>query len=426
MSEPDVRTLDPIGQSRVGQKTVRSDKSLSAGTATALPCTVNIHLFGLRVFYRPPGKAGLSRRNNYCPALGPERESSNKKEEIMPYEFAPMEGITGFRFRNIHHRMFPGIDKYYMPFMSPHTGGSLKNKEKSDIAPENNEGLPAVPQILTNQAESFIITARMLKDLGYSEVNLNLGCPSPTVVTKKKGAGFLGAPEELDHFLEEIFAALSGEIDISIKTRLGVSDEAEADRLFEIYGKYPLSELIVHARLQTDFYRRPVHEEVFQRIAEPYLSSGENDMADPGKRTCLTYNGSLYTAEACRSFLSRHPRVTSLMLGRGLLRDPALVRTLKGGPALTLSELRDYHDALYESYRSYFQGPAHLLGHMKELWTYFETVLTPCPRLIKEIRKSRTYEAYEGAVSRIFTESEILNEGNAEPASLTPEGGRFA
>ena len=136
----------------------------------------------------------------------------------MQYYFAPMEGITGYIYRNVHHRFFPGIDKYFSPFLSPGTKKTMTPKELRDILPENNQSYTLIPQILTNRSEDFLRLCRDLKEYGYKEVNLNLGCPSGTVVSKKKGAGFLEYPNELDRFLGEIFGET--DLEISIKTRM--------------------------------------------------------------------------------------------------------------------------------------------------------------------------------------------------------------
>ena len=111
--------------------------------------------------------------------------------------FAPMEGITTYLYRNLHYKYYGGVDIYFTPFLSPGPNQGMSVKEMRDILPENNGDTPVVPQILTNQAEDFLDGAAKLSDYGYREVNLNLGCPSGTVVSKKKGSGLLSAPEEL-------------------------------------------------------------------------------------------------------------------------------------------------------------------------------------------------------------------------------------
>lgn len=112
----------------------------------------------------------------------------------------------------------------------------MNYKEIKDILPEHNEGMHVVPQILTNRAEDFLAIAKELGNYGYESVNLNLGCPSGTVVAKHRGAGFLAVPEELDHFLEEIFAECP--LRISVKTRVGVNDAGEWEHLLSIYENF--------------------------------------------------------------------------------------------------------------------------------------------------------------------------------------------
>lgn len=179
----------------------------------------------------------------------------------MNYYFAPMEGITGAVFRRTHHEFFPGIDKYFMPFITPTTQEKLTPRQKRDVLPEYNEGVPAVPQLLTRTAADFIWAANTLASLGYAEVNLNLGCPSGTVTAKGKGAGFLAHPDELDRFLDAVFSACT--VPISIKTRLGVHDPAEFEALLEIYSRYPVAELTIHPRVRQDFYKGRVREDAF-------------------------------------------------------------------------------------------------------------------------------------------------------------------
>ena len=122
----------------------------------------------------------------------------------MKYYMAPMEGLTGYIYRNAYQKYFHDIDRYFTPFI---TNKKLDFKVKKDIDPEHNQGMEVVPQILTNQPDDFISIVKQLKQYGYDEVNLNLGCPSGTVVAKNRGAGFLAVPDQLDSFLDKIFNA---------------------------------------------------------------------------------------------------------------------------------------------------------------------------------------------------------------------------
>ena len=192
----------------------------------------------------------------------------------MNYYFAPMEGITGAVFRRTHHEFVPGIDKYFMPFITPTTQEKLTPRQKRDVLPEYNEGAPAMPQLLTLTAADFIWAANTLASLGYAEVNLNLGCPSGTLTAKGKGAGFLAHPDELDSFLDAVFSACT--VPISVKTRLGVHDPAEFEALLEIYSRYPVAELTIHPRVRQDFYKGRVREDAFAAALEKAKAEGRD------------------------------------------------------------------------------------------------------------------------------------------------------
>ena len=184
---------------------------------------------------------------------------------------APLEGITGWIYRGAVQKCFGGFDKYFITFIKPNQMGRFSAREKKDILPEHNKGIHAVPQILTNCAEDFVQTAKKLEQYGYKEINLNVGCPSKTVVTKGRGAGFLAFPERLDLFLEEVFQNCP--IDISVKTRIGTESGEEFPKLMDIYNKYPIKELIIHPRTQKDFYKKTRCQKGFaSRVSGFYFS----------------------------------------------------------------------------------------------------------------------------------------------------------
>ena len=205
----------------------------------------------------------------------------------MKYYLAPMEGITGFIYRNAYEKFFHNIDKYFTPFIVANKSKSLKTKELRDVLPENNNCMNIVPQILTNNSEDFIITSKRLQQLGYNEVNLNLGCPSGTVVSKNRGSGFLALRDELDRFLEEIFTLEN--MKISIKTRIGKDNPEEFYELIKIYNKYPLEELIIHPRTRNDFYGNKPNLDVFKDALS--LSKAE-----------VCYNGDIFTVDNYNNF----------------------------------------------------------------------------------------------------------------------------
>ena len=307
----------------------------------------------------------------------------------MQYYFAPLEGITGYRFRNIHHRFFPGTDKYFMPFAAPNYTHSFQRKEKADMLPANNAGLCVVPQILSNNAEDTLWAIDEMRALGYEEIDLNLGCPMPTVANKKKGSGLLIHTDMLTAYLDDVYEGMAKRGGrLSVKTRLGTLSLDEAEGLIQIYNRFPISELIIHPRTQKDLYRGHADREKFDEI----VGSSRNP---------VVYNGDLTTAGEVLSAGERWDgQVAALMIGRGLLTDPSLVRQCQGGAPLSGRELSDFHDAIYQDYREYLPGTTVLLNHMKELWAYWGKLFggKDAAKLLKQIRKSSTLPQYESAV----------------------------
>ena len=151
----------------------------------------------------------------------------------MQHYFAPLEGLTDSIFRRLHHKYFPGVDRYHTPFFSPTVHRALTPREARELPPADTLGFACVPQLLTKNPEDFLWMAGQCKDLGYKEVNLNLGCPSGTVTAKGKGSGMLRDLDSLDAFLSGIYYAAP--VDISVKCRIGFSDPEEFPRILEVF-----------------------------------------------------------------------------------------------------------------------------------------------------------------------------------------------
>ncbi len=314
----------------------------------------------------------------------------------MNYLFAPMEGITGRIYRRVHARYYPGIRRYYAPFFSPSGDHHFPLRGLTDLLPEENRGVPLVPQLLTNRAEDFIWAAASLMDRGYEEVDLNLGCPSGTVTAKGKGAGFLREPEKLDAFLEAVFSApeLRG-LRISVKTRLGWAGEEEFPRLLDVYRKYPLDSLIVHPRLRQDFYTGPIRPEAFALALE--------DSPFP-----LVWNGDLFRPADLEALLRRFPALDTVMLGRGLVSEPGLARRMESGEACSRSRLQEFHDALLEEYRSVLYGDTALCHRMKEVWSYLILHFERREKHWKRIQKAKNLSEFRLAARAVFQELPLL------------------
>ncbi len=307
-----------------------------------------------------------------------------------------MEGITDYIFRNIHHKYFPGADKYYTPFFSPTNDGRFPPRNMRDFDRESNQNVPVVPQLLTKHGADFLWAARILSDLGYEEVNLNLGCPSGTVTAKGKGSGLLSDLKGLKCLLDEIFTAPPSKI--SVKTRLGRNTPEEFPRLLEIFNQYPISELTVHCRVGADFYRKPARPEAF---ALPLEES----------RAPVCYNGDLMTREQILEFQNQYLAASAAMLGRGAVADPALIRRLKGGSSADRETLQKYNEELFDRYSSAFGSPKSALGRMKEIWFYQICLFTGAERYEKRLKKTTSPEEYRDLTARIFGELPLRPEG---------------
>lgn len=311
----------------------------------------------------------------------------------MKYYLAPMEGITGFIYRNAYKKYFDNIDKYFMPFIVPNKSRRLKTRELRDVLPENNKGIKVIPQILTNDSEGFIETCKKLKKLGYEEVNLNLGCPSGTVVAKGRGSGFLAKREELDKFLEEIYKI--EDMKISLKIRLGKDSPEEFYELIKIFNKYPVYELIIHPRTQKDFYGNTPNLKVFKDALK--LSKAE-----------VCYNGDIFTKNDIEKFKEEFEGVDKVMIGRGILANPGLLKEIKDGEVIDKKVLKEFHDEIFNSYREVFNEDRNAIFRMKELWGYMIYIFSDNKKYAKKIKKSQKLSDYLEAVNSLFRESEII------------------
>lgn len=302
----------------------------------------------------------------------------------MSIYLAPMEGITGYIFRNAYNSVYGHCDKYFAPFVS---NVKFNAREKKDIDPANNVGINLVPQILTNKAADFVTIARQLEDMGYETVNLNLGCPSGTVVAKNRGAGFLAVLDRLEEFLDEIFSSCS--MNISVKTRIGVEFLSECEDIIKLYNRYPLEELIIHPRLQKDFYN-----------GTPHLEEYALALSISTHKVC--YNGDITSVDDYEKITSAYPKTDSIMIGRGILTNPGLAGEIKHEDTFDMQKLRVFHKMVYEGYKETMSGCKPTLCKMKELWWYLGRSFKDSAKLIKKIKKCETFEKYDAIMEEVF------------------------
>lgn len=327
----------------------------------------------------------------------------------MRFYLAPMEGLTGHVFRNAYHKYYAPMDKYFTPFVS-HIG--LSHRELEDVLPEHNKNMYTVPQILTNKADEFLSIANRLAELGYREVNLNLGCPSGTVIKKKRGAGMLSDLTMLESFLYEIYEKCP--VAISVKTRLGMENQEEWPLIQEIYEKFPIKELIIHPRVQKDLYKKPVRPAVFADAV--YTSEGNIP---------LCYNGDIFTPDDYKRFCAAFPEIDAVMLGRGILKNPELAGVLREtfiddekkcgdipafmtveGEFLPINDMqrfRKFHNELLDGYIKVMDGDArNAMFKMKEFWFYAGQSFPNAKKALKIIKKAQNLNEYKSGVLSIL------------------------
>jgi len=311
----------------------------------------------------------------------------------MKLDFAPLEGITTAALRQLHHKYFPGVDRYYTPFLSPTADRRFTPKEQREILPQYNDGICVVPQLLSKNAEDFLWAAGELHAMGYTQINLNLGCPSGTVTAKGKGCGMLADLAHLREFLDRIFE--KSPCPISVKTRLGMEQEEEFDAILELYKQYPIQELIVHPRVRKDFYRHPVRQEAFSRIYAAYERP-------------ISYNGSIITAEDFAQCAEKYPNLHSIMIGQALISDPFLAGKIKNGIRANKQLLQEFHHRLFETYAQQFDSRNNAAKRMKEIWLYLICSFEDAQKLGKKVLKAKDATEFLFVTDRIFRELPLL------------------
>lgn len=300
----------------------------------------------------------------------------------MHYYFAPMEGLTDSVYRRLHHQYFGGVHRYYMPFLSPTMHRTLSAKENRELPMADSVPFAAVPQVLTKVPEDFLWAAGICRDRGYAEVNLNVGCPSGTVVAKGKGAGMLSDCDALDRFLEAVFTR--SPLSISVKTRLGLTEPEEFPALLEVFNRYPIRELTIHSRVRKQFYQGDVHLDMFRYAVRE-------------SKNPLCYNGDLFSMQDITNITGEFPQVNAVMLGRGLAADPGM---LCGGTDVHI--LEQFHAGLLEEYLVLFGGSRNAMFRLKENWSYWLTRFEGSEKLAKRLRKTTELAEYRNITAEIF------------------------
>lgn len=350
---------------------------------------------------------------------------------IQRYDFAPLDGITKAVFRRVWSRYFGGADRLFIPYFSPTKEHIVTKRERVELAPENqpsgvtlipqgmtnanaaqgmtnanaaqgmtNPAPELIPQVMTNTARELLWAAEVTRDLGYAELNLNLGCPSGTITAKGKGAGLLARTDTLQAMLDGACGKLC--LPLSVKARIGFESPDEFPALLDLFNRYPLKTLILHVRVRKDKYSGPLYYDAFAEALR--------DSANP-----VEYNGDLRTVAEVNAFAARFPHADAVMIGRGAVADPALFRKLKGGPPASRDELRAFTAELFDEYAQFYDGQVgHAAQRMREVWFYLIHLFDDNRRLNKAMRRFRTTSEFHAAENAIFHELPLRNDSSGD------------
>ena len=304
---------------------------------------------------------------------------------------SPLQGFTDFRFRNAFYKHFGGIDTFYSPYIKLNGKLVIKGSYERDILPENNSTLEVIPQIITNDAEEFLFVANYIQQLGYKELNWNLGCPYPMVAKCGMGSGLISNTSQIEHILKRVHNET--DIIVSMKMRMGYENPTEILDVFPILEQYPIKNIAIHARIGKQLYKGGVDLDSFQKCL------------DTSKQK-IYYNGDITSVEKFRMMQERFPSIDHWMIGRGLIADPFLPSMIKNNtteyPKNKMEIFEAFHDEIYREYDAYLQGPTPIRMKMLGFWEYFSTSFSNPQKTYKKIKKAGNSKNYEAVVKEIF------------------------
>ncbi|WP_163715184.1 tRNA dihydrouridine synthase [Mangrovibacterium lignilyticum] len=311
------------------------------------------------------------------------------------FYLAPLQGFTDYVYRKCYHQLFGDIDTYYIPYISFASGHKIRNSQMRDLLPENNSGVPVIPQILCSDEVEMKQLASLVKDHGYQKLNLNLGCPYPMATNRGRGAALLEKPDELKRILDALFSDF--EFEVSLKFRAGMTDEQSIFQLIEILKVYPFTQLIFHPRTADQLYKAEANRSLFA----PFVQV----MNRP-----IIYNGDINSIDDLDEIRKMVPDQNQWMIGRGVLSNPFLIGELNGKEISPEEKKRlrlEFHELIFETYQQHFSDKGQLLMKMKGFWSYFANSFTNPHKAFKSVKKSSSLDKFKQNYPAIFQNYEF-------------------
>lgn len=316
---------------------------------------------------------------------------------------APLQGYTEAEWRHCHAEMAGGADAYYMPFIRVEKG-AVRRKDIAEINSELNRTVNVIPQVIVRDADELHITTDAIIAAGYSEIDINMGCPFPPQVKHGRGAALTASPSSLMRLSETMRKVYPG-IKFSAKMRLGVTSASEWRGIIDIINDMPLTHLTVHPRTASQQYGGELHLDEFGALLEA--------SAHP-----VVFNGDITSPADIDVIAEHYPAISGIMAGRGLLMRPTLFSEWRSGKERTdaerLTTVTALHDAILKIYRNRLCGDAQILSKIKPFWDYQADIIGH--KATKAIRKATSMQKYEAALKDftgdVYAHSGILTSEN--------------
>ncbi|WP_298766915.1 tRNA-dihydrouridine synthase family protein [uncultured Polaribacter sp.] len=307
---------------------------------------------------------------------------------------SPLQGFTDFKFRNAFHYFFGGIDTFYAPYIRLNGKMVIKNSYQRDLLLAHNTTLKVIPQIMTNDADEFLFVAKYIRELGYKELNWNLGCPYPMVTKRGMGSGLISDAAKIDSILKRVHN--ESDVLVSMKMRMGYENASEILETFPVLDKYPLKNIAIHARIGKQLYKGGTDLEAFQKCIDH-------------TKHHLYYNGDITSVTAFKKLEERFPAINHWMIGRGLIADPFLPSMIKKQttvyPKNRFDVFEEFHDRIYTEYDAALSGPTPIKMKMLGFWEYFSQSFQNPQKTYKKIKKASNARSYHIVVKEIFKEA---------------------
>jgi tRNA-dihydrouridine synthase len=303
---------------------------------------------------------------------------------------APFKGLTQKEYRNAYIRHFTGLDKVFAPFISGVHADKVNLSKFADLVPVPQNGIEIIPQFVSVDAEEIIAVAETLASLGYKEINWNMGCPFSRIANKMRGCGILPYPDQMRSMMDRIMPVIP--VKLSVKTRLGYYSTDELPRVIKVLNDYPISELIIHARIGKQLYAGKTDPESFLHCAAI-------------SKIPVTYNGDIYHADTFKELQQIFPTINSWMVGRGALINPFLPSQIK---RMDLDEtgkrrrLQAFHDEVFDRLQAKIPNERKLIGQMKAIWYYMHGVFEGGKQLFNDLKVCMDRQSYLTFAQRLL------------------------